>query len=254
MQTARGAPLNTELDQSSATPPSRRRRIGALAVTAGIVYVLDVVTKVLAVAYLEDEPPIELFGGLLTLTLLRNPGAAFGIAQGYTAVLALVSLIVIVVVIRMARRLASTGWAVALGLMLGGALGNLTDRLARSPGPLRGHVVDFLELPNWPVFNIADAGLTCAAVLIVLLTLLGTSFDGSGRRDGGGEPAADTDGTDKDGTDAATHTGTGMATSTDTDAGSDLETDVDADAETRRHGSRGHGTGADDNAGGRDPA
>lgn len=183
---------------------------------AAFVWVVDVITKVLAVAHLEDQPEIELAGGLLTLTFLRNSGAAFGLAQGYTAVLALVMIVVIIVIIRMARRLASTGWAVALGLLLGGALGNLTDRMFREPGPFRGAVVDFLELPNWPVFNIADTGITCAAVLIVLLTFRGVSVEGKVPRrgsdsdsdsgvteDGAAESAAAEDGRIEGGADEA---------------------------------------------------
>jgi signal peptidase II len=88
---------------------------------------------------------------------------------------------VVAVIARTARTLRSTPWAVALGLLLGGAVGNLTDRIVRSPGVLRGRVVDFLELPHWPVFNVADMGITCAAVLIALLTLRGETPDGERR-------------------------------------------------------------------------
>ena len=143
-----------------------------LAVAAGVL-ALDVVTKLLAVAQLTDREPISLLGGLLTLRLVRNPGAAFGMAQGLTIVFTCVALGVVVVILRVARRLQSSWWAVALGLVLGGALGNLLDRLLRSPGPGRGHVVDFLELPRWPVFNLADSAIVVAAVLMVGLTARG---------------------------------------------------------------------------------
>ncbi len=143
-----------------------------LAVAAGVL-ALDVVTKLLAVAQLTDREPISLLGGLLTLRLVRNPGAAFGMAQGLTIVFTCVALGVVVVILRVARRLQSGWWAVALGLVLGGALGNLLDRLLRSPGPGRGHVVDFLELPRWPVFNLADSAIVVAAVLMVGLTARG---------------------------------------------------------------------------------
>ena len=113
-------------------------------------------------AQLEGREPVELLGGLVYLQLLRNPGAAFSLATGYTWVLTLVAVAVVVVIVRVARRLRSTGWAVALGLVLGGALGNLVDRIFRAPGPLQGHVVDMVSLfaPDgsvWPVFNLADA-------------------------------------------------------------------------------------------------
>ena len=143
-----------------------------LAVAAGVL-ALDVVTKLLAVEQLTDREPISLLGGLLTLRLVRNPGAAFGLAQGLTIVFTCVALGVVVVILRVARRLQSGWWAVALGLVLGGALGNLLDRLLRSPGPGRGHVVDFLELPRWPVFNLADSAIVVAAVLMVGLTARG---------------------------------------------------------------------------------
>ena len=143
-----------------------------LAVAAGVL-ALDVVTKLLAVEQLTDREPISLLGGLLTLRLVRNPGAAFGMAQGLTIVFTCVAVGVVVVILRVARRLQSGWWAVSLGLVLGGALGNLLDRLLRSPGPGRGHVVDFLELPRWPVFNLADSAIVVAAVLMVGLTARG---------------------------------------------------------------------------------
>ena len=143
-----------------------------LLVSLGVL-TLDLLTKLLAVRELSDREPVELADGILTLRLVRNSGAAFGMAQGLTVVLTALALVVVVVILRMASRLRSTWWAVALGLVLGGALGNLVDRLFRAPGPGRGHVVDFLELPNWPVFNMADSAIVCAAVLMVLLSARG---------------------------------------------------------------------------------
>jgi signal peptidase II len=151
------------------------------------VLALDVVTKWLAVRELTLHDPVELLGGVLTLRLVRNPGAAFGFAQGLTVVFTLVAAAVVVTILRLSRRLVSLPWAVALGLVLGGAVGNLLDRLFRSPGPGRGHVVDFLELPHWPVFNVADSAIVCAAVLMVLLTARGSTYDG---RRAGREPAS----------------------------------------------------------------
>jgi len=143
-----------------------------LLVSLGVL-TLDLLTKLLAVRELSDREPVELADGILTLRLVRNSGAAFGMAQGLTVVLTALALVVVVVILRMASRLRSTWWAVALGLVLGGALGNLAERLFRAPGPGRGHVVDFLELPNWPVFNMADSAIVCAAVLMVLLSARG---------------------------------------------------------------------------------
>jgi signal peptidase II len=118
------------------------------------------------------------------LQLVRNPGAAFSLATGYTWLLTIVAIAVVVVIVRVARRLRSTGWAVALGLVLGGALGNLTDRLFRSPGPLQGHVVDVVSLfatdgRVWPVFNLADSCIVSGGVLLVLLALTGRELDGT---------------------------------------------------------------------------
>jgi signal peptidase II len=163
-------------------PRASRRRLLFLIGVPLVVLALDVITKRLAVAELSDGDVVPLIGGLLKLNLVYNPGAAFGIGTGYTLVLSLLAIGVITVVIVMARKLRSTAWAIALGLLLGGALGNLTDRVFREPGLLRGHVIDFLQLPNWPVFNIADMAVSTAAVLIVLLSLSGRRLDGTVER------------------------------------------------------------------------
>jgi signal peptidase II len=163
----------------SATPKVRLLALIAVAVLAA-----DIVTKVVAVAQLEDRAPVAILGGLVHLQLVRNPGAAFSLATSYTWVLTIVAIAVVVVIVRVARRLRSTGWAVALGLVLGGALGNLTDRLFRAPGPLHGHVVDIVSLlaPDgrvWPVFNLADSSIVSGGALLVLLALLGRELDGT---------------------------------------------------------------------------
>lgn len=154
-----------------------RRRLGILWSVAVTVLGLDLASKIIAVELLANRAPIELAGGLLTLRLTRNPGAAFSIAVNMTIVLTVVAVVVILAILRMARRLHSVPWAVALGGLLGGALGNLTDRIFRSPGAFRGHVVDFLELPNWPVFNLADSAIVGAGALMVLLAFRGVPFD-----------------------------------------------------------------------------
>ncbi len=143
------------------------------------VFVVDLVSKTIVVATLSHRAPITLLGGLLTLRELRNSGAAFSIGTSVTVVFTLIALGVIVAILRTARRLRSIPWAVTLGLLLGGAAGNLGDRLFRSPGFLRGHVVDWIELPHWPVFNVADACIVCGGVLAVLLAVRGISIDGT---------------------------------------------------------------------------
>jgi signal peptidase II len=160
-----------------------RRRVGVLVTVAALVYAADVISKVIVVATLRENVPVRVIGSLLQLDYLRNPGAAFSLgAGGYTVVFTLIAAAVIVAILRMARTLASRPWAVALGLLLGGALGNLTDRIARSPGPLRGWVVDWIQLPHWPVFNLADSAICCGGALMVLLTVMGLHPDGQSDR------------------------------------------------------------------------
>ena len=147
----------------------------------------DLVTKVAVVATIPAGADIRVLGGLLYLTQLRNPGAAFSFAEGATVLFSLIAVVVSVVIVRSARRMYATGWAVALGLVLGGALGNLVDRVFRSPGFLRGGVVDFLSVlaPDgrvWPVFNVADSAIVCGGALGVYLALRGVEFDGSRAR------------------------------------------------------------------------
>ena len=173
MQAARGAPLTEQQDGP------RPRRLALLLSVAAVALVLDVVTKVLVVARLEGREPVELLGGQLLLRVSRNPGAAFSFAEGATVVFTAVAVAVIVVILRVATRLHSTGWAVALGLLLGGAAGNLVDRLFRSPGPGRGAVVDFIDFQVWPSFNVADSAIVTGGVLAVLLSMRGIELDGT---------------------------------------------------------------------------
>jgi signal peptidase II len=171
-------------DQQTPQALSGRRRTGLLAATAASALLLDVLSKIVVVATLEGRPPVELLGGGLYLDVHRNPGAAFSMATGMTWLLSLIALGVVAAIVRLAPRLRSTGWAFGLGLVLGGALGNLVDRLLRAPGPLRGHVVDYLSLlaPDgrvWPVFNMADSAIVCGGVVLILLAATGREFDGS---------------------------------------------------------------------------
>jgi signal peptidase II len=161
-----------------------------VAVAAGAL-TLDVISKVIVVAQLSDRPPVELLGGLLTLRVTRNSGAAFSIGTGMTFVLTLIAVSVIIAILRTARRLRSLPWAITLGLLLGGATGNLLDRLLRSPGPLRGHVVDWIELPHWPVFNLADSAIVCGGVIAVLLATKGLQIDGTRATDESTTPTAE---------------------------------------------------------------
>ncbi len=158
--------------------PGQRRRLGWLLGVALFVLALDIVTKVTVVATLSDRTPIRLLGGFLTLRVSRNPGAAFSIGTSLTVVYSAIAIGVIVVILRTSRRIRSLPWAITLGLLLGGATGNLTDRIFRSPGPFRGWVVDWIQVPHWPVFNLADSAIVCGGILAVLLSVLGIGLDG----------------------------------------------------------------------------
>ena len=150
---------------------------------AAFVLVADIVSKAIVVARMPGHAPIRLLGGLLTITLTRNGGAAFSIGTSMTIVFTAIAVGVIVYILRTARNLRSIGWAITLGLLLGGATGNLVDRIFRAPGTFQGHVVDWIQFPDWPVFNLADSAIVCAGVLVVLLALRGIRLDGT-RLDG----------------------------------------------------------------------
>ena len=166
-----------------------RRAVIVLAVTAAVVLVLDAVSKHLIVAALSNRGPVRLLGGLVYLSLTRNSGAAFSLGTSVTFVFPVVTVLVVGWIGWMARRLRSAPWAVALGLILGGTLGNLADRIFRAPGFLIGHVVDFISLfgPDaryFAIFNAADSALTCGVILAILLELTGRRRDGSRVRGG----------------------------------------------------------------------
>jgi signal peptidase II len=184
----------TTQDQPDAPPRTRRRALLiALFSISAVVLVLDQVSKAWAISSLVEGERQDLVGGLLGLQLVFNAGAALSIATGMTWVLTIVAAAVIVVVVRASRRIGSWAWAVALGLLLGGALGNLVDRLVRAPGIARGEVVDFIAYAQWFVGNVADIAIVVAAVLVVILAALGVHIDGT--RDGHGdvEPDSETD-------------------------------------------------------------
>ncbi len=159
--------------------PTRRPLVLALLTLAAVVLVVDQLTKAWAVTTLVEGVRHPLVGDLLGLTLLYNPGAALSLATGMTWVLTLAATVVSVVILRIANRLGSRSWAVALGLLLGGALGNLGDRFFREPGFARGHVVDFIAYGNLFVGNVADIAIVAAAGMIVLLSLRGIGVDGT---------------------------------------------------------------------------
>jgi signal peptidase II len=156
----------------------QRRRIGILIGVAVLVLALDIVSKVTVVATLSNRAPIRLLGGFLHLRVDRNPGAAFSFGPSLTILFSLIAVTVIVVILRSSRRIRSLPWAITLGLLLGGATGNLVDRIFRWPGLFRGWVVDWIQIPHWPVFNLADSAIVCGGILAVLLAARGIRLDG----------------------------------------------------------------------------
>jgi signal peptidase II len=157
---------------------AQRSVLAVLASTAVGIVLIDQVTKAWAVAYLQPriesgEGPIYLIDPFLRLTYVENTGAAWGMGAGYTWIFTIVAVVVGVVIVRFARAITSRAWALALGGLLGGLLGNLIDRLTRPPGPGLGSVVDFIGLPNFPVFNVADMAITCSAVAMIILAWRG---------------------------------------------------------------------------------
>lgn len=177
------SPAVADLRPSDEPPARPRRRLGAFSAAAAGALALDAATKVAAVTQLAERPPVDVLGGFLTLRLVRNSGAAFGIGTDLTLVFTAISIAVVAAVIHLAFRIRTLSWAVTLGLLLGGALGNLADRLVRPPAPFRGHVVDWIELPHWPVFNLADSAIVCGGVLAVILAARGRHLDGTRARE-----------------------------------------------------------------------
>jgi signal peptidase II len=180
MQAARGTSLS---DDETRPAPTRLTRGSPrpkvlLAGIALVAYGLDLLTKQLAVTRLADGD-VPVLGDWFVLHLTYNPGAAFSLGTDFTVALSCLAIAAVCVVVVVARRVASLTWALALGLLLGGVAGNLTDRLVRDPGPMRGHVVDLFMVPHWPVFNVADICINIAAGLIVLQAIRGVAVDGS---------------------------------------------------------------------------
>ena len=138
--------------------------------TAWTIWLFDFATKHWAISAFDSQPQ-KILGDLLSFTLVRNSGAAFSFATGFSIFFALLALAVVVAVVYYAKQITSSGWQLTVGLLLGGVLGNLTDRIFREPGWLSGHVIDWIQIPNWPVFNLADCAIVTAAAISFALTL-----------------------------------------------------------------------------------
>jgi signal peptidase II len=178
LQTAGGTAITGE----NVTAGPRVATFRWLSIGIGIIgFGLDLLVKNIAIANLDPQKPVPLLGGLVTLRLIRNPGAAFSMGENFTVVLTIVAIAALVAVLGwVVPRIRHTGWAVTIGCLLAGILGNLADRLFREPGPFRGHVVDFIQLPNFAIFNVADMFITAAAVLGIWLSMITqVSFNGT---------------------------------------------------------------------------
>jgi signal peptidase II len=138
--------------------------------TAWTIWLLDFATKVWALTSLSSEPR-KIIGNFLQFTLVHNSGAAFNFATGFSIAFSLLALAVVMAAIYFAPKITSRGWQISIGLLLGGVLGNLTDRIFREPSFLNGHVIDWIQIPHWPVFNIADSAICIAAVISFALSL-----------------------------------------------------------------------------------
>jgi signal peptidase II len=181
MQDARRATLSDAAPQVHRSGPSTALRVLFAVVLLGG-YVLDQVTKALAAAHLTPGEPRELFGPVLRLNLTRNPGAAFSTGTGHTALFTVLAVVALAVTVWFALRAGTRLWSVALGILAAGIAGNLTDRLFRAPQGFSGHVVDFLEFPHWPIFNVADICINLAALLILVQVVRGVRLDGTRHR------------------------------------------------------------------------
>lgn len=169
----------TDEPETVAKPGVSPRALALLAAVAVLVYLFDRVSKYLVTQNLTLGEPVEVIGQLLQFHYVENPGAAFSLGSGTTWIFAIIATAVAIFIIVFARRIRSVGWAVLFGLLLGGNLGNLTDRLTREPGFGRGYVVDFLQVWGFPaIFNIADIAIVSSMGLFIILTLRGVSLDG----------------------------------------------------------------------------
>lgn len=173
------------------------RALVVLAIVALCVYAIDQITKFLVVKNLVEDEQVQVLGQLLQFRFVKNSGAAFSIGSGSTWIFSIVGVGVLIFVIWYAPKIRSAAWAVLFGLLLGGLLGNLTDRLLREPGFGVGHVVDFIQIPLLPaIFNIADVAIVSSMVLFIILTIRGVGLDGTRHTGGGSGEGSVTEGDD----------------------------------------------------------
>ncbi|MEU1982654.1 signal peptidase II [Nocardia sp. NPDC019395] len=221
-----------------------RQRLALLLAIAVTLFTLDLITKIVVVGQIQPGERIPVIGDFVTLVLVRNPGAAFSMATGMTWLLTLIAAAVVIGVLRIGRTLRSPLWAIGLGGVLGGAFGNLVDRLFRAPGPMQGHVVDFVSVGSFPVFNVADSSIVCGAILLVVLTVFG--FEPDGTRYNRNAPETTAGGTTADDdTPAPTETpGTGISGPAESPGPGRADPDPDTPSATGRAARTGEDTAA----------
>lgn len=155
------------------------RALISLAVVAAFVFSIDQLSKILIIRTMIEGSQVSVIGPILQFHFVKNPGAAFSLASGTTWVFSIAAAAVTVFIVFFARRIRSTQWAILFGMLLGGTVGNLTDRLFRPPGFGTGHVIDFIQVYGFPaIFNIADSFICISMVLFVILTIRGVGLDG----------------------------------------------------------------------------
>ena len=189
VQPASRALPETNPATKASTPALNLRALAVLAIVASGVYAIDQVTKYLVVTNLPERQQVPFLGELLQFMFVKNSGAAFSLGEGMTWIFSIVASAVTVFIVLFARRIRSMGWAVLFGLLLGGNVGNLTDRLFREPSFGQGHVIDFLQLYAFPaIFNMADVAIVSSMGLFIILTVRGVGLDGRRAR-----PSPDTE-------------------------------------------------------------
>ena len=187
----------TTTDQTGVRP----RRYLLLLLVAITAIVVDFLTKEWVLATFHQGERVDVIGSLLQFTLVYNTGAAFSMGTDFTWVFTCIASVVVIAIAYMGLRVRSGWWGLTLGLMMGGAAGNLLDRFFRDPAPFHGAVVDFISVGNFPVFNIADSCVVVGACLVVVLTFKGLNLDGTVIQDAPAEKGgADGPGPDDDST------------------------------------------------------
>ncbi|WP_017600230.1 signal peptidase II [Nocardiopsis lucentensis] len=161
------------------TAEARPRRYLLLLLVALAAVLADLATKQWVLSTFSEGESVDVIGGLLQFTLVYNTGAAFSLGTDHTWMFTGIAIVVVAAIAYLGLRVRNVWWGITLGLMMGGAAGNLLDRLFRDPAPFHGAVVDFIRVPYWPVFNIADSCVVVGACLVVLLTFKGINLDGS---------------------------------------------------------------------------